>query len=678
MKKILILLGLLFISDIASATNVDLQMTKGTSTGDGDVAYPNNVVKYTLTLDVSGNLSATNVVVYDRIPTLGAGGTITYISPAGYSLTGDTISWSRGTLQAPYAETFIIKVNIGNMNVGDSFTNWASVTTGSLESAGDAQDGLKSNVASVTLTVQPPKADLYVTKSGPLEASPNEDFKYTISCKNLSGAIAKDVVITDTLPSLGSITIVSALPATSTQTGERLTWNVGNLSNGQSYNIDLYVRVNGDVPDSTTLINKVEGTTTTFEDNTGNNVRIFSGPHISAVTKDLSLIKSSNVTEQQIGSEFQYYLTCKNLGSVSMNATITDPLPVEVDYIGTSGLVAGDSASYNSGNRTITWQVNNLSALAQRILTIRVKFNGSADANTTYFNTATLTAVDDSEPDNNVSSCGVKALQQTGADLWVTKILSTSLRNGEFATWTIKYGNNGTLQATDVKITDIYPTGLSNIGSSHPLPYDISTLNVGVEGTILVWGKVTAPEGSGMTNTTNITASEFDSNLNNNTATAYNVVEAPTADLRAIKTCLNAEVGPGGSNTFTIYVYNIGPSEAKDVTLIDKIPDQTTYNSSSAGGSYSEGTVTWNMGIISVGETKTAWVIVQVSGTAPGSSTLINTATATTTSTDQNFTNNIGTATFHIAIPDVYITKSASPTGNVSGSDTVRWTRIFM
>jgi uncharacterized repeat protein (TIGR01451 family) len=100
--------------------------------------------------------------------------------------------------------------------------------------------------------------------------------------------------------------------------------------------------------------------------------------------------------------------------------------------------------------------------------------------------------------------------------------------------------------------------------------------------------------------------------------------------------------------TYTITVFNVGPDPAANVVVTDATPVGTIFVSSSAsqgtctnppvGGT---GTITCTLGTIAAGGSATVTVVVHV--TAPAGTTLSNTATATTSSTDPNTVNNAAT-----------------------------------
>jgi uncharacterized repeat protein (TIGR01451 family) len=114
----------------------------------------------------------------------------------------------------------------------------------------------------------------------------------------------------------------------------------------------------------------------------------------------------------------------------------------------------------------------------------------------------------------------------------------------------------------------------------------------------------------------------------------------PSADVETSKSA-PAAVLAGGTLTFTVTVTNHGPDAASAVVVTDRLPaNLASPISASAGGVVSGGTVTWNLGTLAAGQTRT----LTVTGTAPASGTLVNTVSSTSTTPDADLGNNDGSA----------------------------------
>ena len=159
-----------------------------------------------------------------------------------------------------------------------------------------------------------------------------------------------------------------------------------------------------------------------------------------------------------------------------------------------------------------------------------------------------------------------------------------------------------------------------------------------------------------MTNAKVAAQAEIDPNpLNNSDAALVNAAAA--ADLRVTKAVSNPAPGVGALIAYTVEVTNLGPSAATNATILDVLPANVSYVSSSASqGTYDTGTGVWTVGALDVTATETLTLLVRV--TASGAAT--NTATRQASApVDPNPANDSGSATATPAlIADLAIAKA--------------------
>ena len=149
----------------------------------------------------------------------------------------------------------------------------------------------------------------------------------------------------------------------------------------------------------------------------------------------------------------------------------------------------------------------------------------------------------------------------------------------------------------------------------------------------------------------------------------------PEADLGITKAVNNTAPRHGDSVKFTLTVTNVGPNTAADVTVADVLPSGLLYVSSSPTGSYDPvtRTVTWSLGEMAVGASRTLEIIATVNTTDVA---LVNTATVAGSVYDPYTANNTASVTIGVAPEaDLAITKMANQT-IVKYLDTVRFTVI--
>lgn len=151
-----------------------------------------------------------------------------------------------------------------------------------------------------------------------------------------------------------------------------------------------------------------------------------------------------------------------------------------------------------------------------------------------------------------------------------------------------------------------------------------------------------------------------------------NTPVADEADVSITKTASPQPVTAGNQITYTLTARNNGPNPAAGVQVVDTLPAGVTYVSSnpSAGSCAAAGqTVTCDLGTIANNGTVTIPVVVTVPGGSTATS-LTNVARITTTTSDPVPGNNNASATSTVVRQaDMALTKSASPTSPVPGTN---------
>jgi uncharacterized repeat protein (TIGR01451 family) len=136
-----------------------------------------------------------------------------------------------------------------------------------------------------------------------------------------------------------------------------------------------------------------------------------------------------------------------------------------------------------------------------------------------------------------------------------------------------------------------------------------------------------------ITNVGKASASTADPDADDNRATASTTVN-PSADVRVTKTG-PASADAGTNVTYTITVFNDGPSMASNVVVIDSIPAGTAFVSASGGGVHSGGEVSWpTVASLAPGANQAFTVTVGVPADASGSITNVGKASSSTADPD--------------------------------------------
>lgn len=174
----------------------------------------------------------------------------------------------------------------------------------------------------------------------------------------------------------------------------------------------------------------------------------------------LTIAKSASVLSAVPGGSITYTIDYANDSSVNVTgAVITDVLPDGLSYV--SG-----ADSYDSGTRTLTWNIGNLAGGSG---TSSVGFDATVDdpypgsAAIPLVNTATIDS-DQTAPASDDASIYVDAPRPR---LTIAKSADTPLvAPGGNVTFTLRYANSGNADATGVVVTDTIPAGFSFVSAS--------------------------------------------------------------------------------------------------------------------------------------------------------------------------------------------------------------------
>jgi uncharacterized repeat protein (TIGR01451 family) len=304
------------------------------------------------------------------------------------------------------------------------------------------------------------------------------------------------------------------------------------------------------------------------------------------------------------------------------------------------------------------WSVGALgvSASAQLVITATATEPGSIT------NLAVKTGQSEPDPNPANDSGGSTTNVAAAADLAIdTSVDRGEALVGETVTFIVRATNRGPSEATGVTITGTLTPGLTILdatpsqGTFNGILWTVGALDASAEATLTLVARLDAA-GAQVTDAKVATQTEIDPNpLNNSDAALVNAAAA--ADLRVTKAVSNAAPGVGALIAYTVEVTNLGPSAAASATILDVLPANVSYVSSSASqGTYDAGTGVWTVGALPVTATETLAILVRV--TAGGAAT--NTATRQASApVDPNPANDSGSATATPAlIADLAIAKA--------------------
>ena len=677
-------------NESASATEkpkyADLEVHKVTD------KYTPNVgedVTYTITLFNNGPDTAKNVELRDTLPLNDVAFKSALAAPnTTYQTSGSPVTdviWEVPEIQNQETLTLTIVVTATAPGLG---ANVITIT------GSETYDPILQNNTSLTLT-KPQQADIAVDKVvDNLTPQVGENVTFTIDVTNNGPSTALAVEVADQLPA--ELTFVDSSrndpllpnyynPATGV-------WTVGDMPNGASQTLTITATVLA--PSSSTgpnsiISNTATGSTTTTDPNTGNDS---STAFVTPLQTDLAVFKAVSDATPNVTDTIEFAIAAANYGPApATGVVVTDIIPAGLTYVGPSPIISpnpsdGSPVTYDSNTRTLTWNIDSLSAgatTAQQVpifvYEVTVDAPSSGGIPPTLANSATITG-NEHDPDLTNNTDSVSETPQY-ADLEVDKQVSNAAPNvDDVITYTITVTNNGKDDAENVELTDTLPTlpGLSIVGTPVPSTgsfdtvtgiWDIGTVHKNNFVTLSVQAKVLAPT-SGIplpqTNTATITGvTQYDPDPNNNSDSA---TETPQyADLDVEKIVDIAAPNVGDKVVFTITVTNLGKDKATNVKIEDLLPAGLTFLSADSLA-YNEGTGVWNVGEVDVGVSNSKEL--KIRATVAASGTFTNEAEVSTTDKPVQFdpdpTNNKDSATVVTREADLLVTKTVDdPTPNV-------------
>ncbi len=611
----------------------------------------------TVTVNNEGPFPATGITVRDPIP-IGAA----FVSATGTgSYDPDSGVWTVGDLSFPGSAT----IQIVELAVSPGFV----INTAALASVSPTDVNPNNDVATANVNITPPLADLGVAKivRPPDNALVGDTVSFVVSATNSGPDTSPNVVVNDALTS--GLQFVSANPEVGTYDAATGVWTIGALAPGISVRLELFT--------TATAVgfqaNGVKVTDPGITDPNGDNNAASAGIQIAPVPPppvDVGITKELNTgLVAPRTTTVSFTLTASNAGpNPATGVVFTDVLPAGLDFVSATP----SQGTYDSS--TGRWSVGTVPVGATPTLILTALANGGAG---TYTNAVALSALNetDTNDQNNAASASVQV--QAEADLSVTKSVSpTTAQIGDTATYTVTVTNNGPDDDTNIQLLETNRTPatftavVTTQGTFDPdsRVWTVGDLASGATATITVDVLITTPL-TVINRTIVFTADLPDPDLSNNEASATLIV--PGADL-SISKIVDVPAPALGSNvTFSIGVGNNGPDTAQDVVVDDPLPTGLTFVSATASvGTYDAATGVWTIGDVLPGGTATLTVVATVTAAAPTT----NTATVSGTGPpDVVPDNDTASVTVTPMLARVTVTKTVSSTAPAVG-DTVRFT----
>ncbi|MBS2548150.1 DUF11 domain-containing protein [Catenulispora sp. NL8] len=570
-----------------------------------------DTLTYTISANNPGNTQTTGSYVNDPIPanTTFVPGSIKLISPSGTSTpVSDANGYANGVVRVAigtggppatggavqpgetWKVTFQTTVNAG-APAGSTITN--SATTTWTPVAGVAPQ--TSDPATATSAVE--QADLVATKTAsaaPVE--PGQNFTYQISVENKGPDPARNVKISDPLPS--KVAFVSSADGCTGTAGNGGTVTCGpeatvaaNGTKSWTITVKLDPSYTGDGSDQGNVATPSADTPGTM---TPSDPAYPKGP----ITPTAALVatKTASTTPVKPGETYTYTVTVKNNGpSTAAAVGATDPLPSKVSFVSSADGCTGTAG--NGGTVTCGPQASLLPG-ASKSWTFTVKLDpsytgdGSDQGNVA---TPTSTTGGTKDPSGPVLPPGPAA---PSAQLLTAKETTTTtpVVPGQTFSYKVTVTNNGPSTAVAVGASDRLPSKISFVSSA-----DGCTGTAGNGGTVTCGPQASLLPGTSKSWTFTVMLDPSytgDGSDQGNVATPTSTTGGdkdpspevfppgpikPQAELDTTKTTSATPVKPGQTFTYTVTVTNKGPSTAVSVGATDPLPSKISFVSSADG-----------------------------------------------------------------------------------------------
>jgi uncharacterized repeat protein (TIGR01451 family) len=299
----------------------------------------------------------------------------------------------------------------------------------------------------------------------------------------------------------------------------------------------------------------------------------------------------------QLNAPFEYVITATNMTDMTLaDVVIRDRLQDNLKYAGSSpeGAVAGNM---------VTWKMDTLGPKAAQKITVKAsasQIGCSSDlADATYI----------------VLACAKTEVVQPA--LAITKTAPASVTICDPIPMAFTVTNKGTGTASNVKLSDTLPAGLTTQDGKASIDLDLGNLAPGQAVSRTVVTKATK---TGTFKNTAIAVA--DGNLKAQSEETTTVVTKPVL---AIEKTGPKKIYLGRSMQYDITVTNKGDSPATQTVLTDSVPANVTGVKATDGGTVAGSQITWNIGTLAPNASKK--VSVSYSPSAGGE--FCNTAKAT-------------------------------------------------
>lgn len=618
-----------------------------------DPVAASSTLTYTIDVTNHGGLDAANVVVTHRLPP----GNVAFQSATGIGwtcgATGQIVTCTRTTLLVGAAPSIAVKVMTPP-------TGGAIETSASVDSTTPDPDSSNDDANLSTMVLTP--ADLAIAiADSPDPVAAGGALSYAITVGNAGPGISTGLTVLDSLPSGVGFVSASGTGWSCSAVDQNVTCATAMLAASATSTITLAVTA---PPSGGTLTNAASVSAMTPDDNQANNQATTSTTVNAAA--DLSIAMADSPDPVLGSGQLRYAIDVTNLGpNTASGITVSNSLPAgNVTFVS----AAGSGWTCLPSGQLVTCTRPSLLLGAAPTITITVQ---APSESTTLSDTATVTSTSsDLEPTNNTAMVLTAVL--SAADLSIAVIDSPDpVTTTGALTYTVTVTNAGPSQAADVAVTSFLPAGAvfqSATGINwacaavgQQVTCTTPTMAAGAAPVITITASAPGVDGT-ITETSSISAATADPTPGNNAASQTTVVNAPS-DLALALSASPSPVPARATLTYTIGVTNLGPRDATNLVVTNRLPDGDVLFLGANGIGWTCALagqiVSCTRPLLLVGEAPSIAIEIR---TPDVNGTLIDAASVTASTADLDLTNNAASDTTDVFdSADLSITASESP-----------------